>query len=210
MKKILVLAGGSSSERDVSAKSGLRVASALCSLGINTAIADPADEIDLSGELFFTDFNRLKENTHLFKEPKAQNQAPSKTDFITESVLALCRMADCVFITLHGGNGENGKLQALFDCLGIKYSGSGHEGSACAMNKLLAKRIFESVGIPTPLYTVYKRGQKGVPTPPRYPCVVKPASEGSSVGVTLVKNQAELKTAVGVHDNSTELHLGTY
>ena len=212
MEKIVVLAGGSSSEKDVSVKSGLRVASALCSLGIKTALADPTEEIDLSRKHFFEDFNRL--NVFFKKNqspPPSFSEKPTEAvavrnsshthfceEYITESVLELCRRADAVFITLHGGNGENGKLQALFDCLGIKYFGSGHEGSACAMNKLLSKRIFESVGIPTPLSTVYKHGQKDAPTPPRYPCVVKPASEGSSVGVTLVKNPEELIAAVGV------------
>ena len=116
--------------------------------------------------------------------------------FITDSVLTLCKMADAVFIMLHGGMGENGRLQALFECLGIKYFGSSPEGSAVAMDKLRAKQIFESVGILTPIYTVYRKNDKRPPVPPRFPCVVKPANEGSSVGVSFVKTREQLSESV--------------
>ena len=232
MEKILILAGGCDSERAVSAASGKRVAEALCSLGIKTALIDPAEDADLLAEHFFLSFNEMKKSTAFFKKWKndslhpdthssdpgppsskktslnkqspicfntassSETTAPAVSRLITDSSLELCKAADAVFIMLHGKTGESGRLQALFESLGIKYFGSCPEGSADAMDKLRTKRIFESVGIPTPLYTVYRAGQPLPPLPPCYPCVVKPASEGSSVGVTFVKTPSELTQAV--------------
>lgn len=202
----MVLAGGRGSERDVSVASGKRVAEALCRLKLKTALIDPISEVLVSEGHFCSDFGKLTEVSSLFYN--ADGKARKKRSdlikprlggdggCITESVIELCKTADAVFIMLHGGIGENGRLQALFETLGIKYFGSSPEGSAAAMDKVLSKRIFESVGILTPLYTVYVRGGEGLPVPPRYPCVVKPASEGSSVGVTPVRSPEELKSAV--------------
>lgn len=66
------------------------------------------------------------------------------------NVIRMCQMADIVFMALHGENGENGKLQAAFDLLGVKYTGSDYLSSAIAMNKGMAKQLFASVGIPAP------------------------------------------------------------
>ncbi len=283
MKKLLVLAGGDGSEREVSIASGRRVAEAFCRLGFKTALIDPAREVNTEGAHFFTDFDALKNSSSLFAESKesgyvflgkgenkstrsrfsdfgeAENketffsntketddtetvflntketddtEAPfskafesenkssyfygfeetggsekQRRAFITDSVISLCREADAVFICLHGGIGENGRLAALFECLGIKYFGSSPEGAADAMDKLRSKRIFESVGIPTPLYTVYSKNQKKPPMPPRFPCVVKPTREGSSVGVTVVKSPGELNLAVAAALESSETVL---
>ncbi len=197
MEKILVLAGGSGSERAVSVASGKRVAEAFCRLGLKTALIDPTRDINTLNEHFFTDFIALKKSSSLFLDfEETGNRENQRHALITDSVISLCKEADAVFISLHGGIGENGRLAALFECLGIKYFGSPPEGSADAMDKLRSKRIFESVGIPTPLYTAYSINQKNSPTPPRFPCVVKPAYEGSSVGVTLVNSPCELKAAV--------------
>lgn len=197
MKKILILAGGNGSERAVSISSGKRVAEAFCRLGVRTALIDPIREIDVLREHFFTDFNALKEDSSLFGGDSGFCGNKTRA-LITDSVISLCKEADAVFICLHGGIGENGRLAALFECLGIKYFGSPPEGAADAMDKLRSKRIFESVGIPTPIYTTYSKNQNKPPMPPRFPCVVKPTGEGSSVGVTLVKTPAELEASVSV------------
>ena len=194
MKKIVILAGGCGSERAVSLSSGKRVAEALCRLGIMTALIDPSRDVCAGGELFFNDLEKLKKASPLFSATDCADTEGAIP--LTESALSVCKGADAVFICLHGGIGENGRLQAVLETFGIKYFGSSPEGSAMAMDKLLSKRILESVGIPTPIYTVYKKGDVSPPVPPRYPCVVKPVGEGSSVGVSIVSTVSELTGAI--------------
>ena len=106
---------------------------------------------------------------------------------------------DVVFIGLHGRFGEDGRIQGLLDMLNIPYVGSGVLGSALAMNKVKAKRIMESVGI-----RVAKDQAINVETFSRenfvleidYPVVVKPASEGSTIGITIANNEQELLTGI--------------
>lgn len=106
---------------------------------------------------------------------------------------------DVVFIGLHGRFGEDGRIQGLLDMLNIPYVGSGVLGSALAMNKVKAKRIMESVGI-----RVAKDVAINVETFNRenfvmtidYPVVVKPASEGSTIGITIAGNEQELMAGI--------------
>ncbi|MBK8870568.1 MAG: D-alanine--D-alanine ligase [Elusimicrobia bacterium] len=105
------------------------------------------------------------------------------------------------FLATHGTVGEDGRLQGLLDVLGIPYTGSGVRASALAMHKPSAKRIFQSAGLPTPRWAVVPTGE--LTTPPRLglrlPLVVKPAEQGSAVGVTVARTlrefQAGLKAA---------------
>lgn len=116
--------------------------------------------------------------------------------FIGEGVVEHCKTADIVFMALHGAQGENGQLQALFDLYGIKYTGSGYVGSLLAMDKDLSKRIMRDNGILTAdwQYIHVKAGYDA--TKIKYPCVVKPCSCGSSVGVALVENESQLNSAL--------------
>lgn len=114
---------------------------------------------------------------------------------IGSNVVELCRAADIVFLALHGADGEDGKIQALFDLEGIKYTGSGNLGSAIAMNKGVAKMIFEQSGIATPKgITVHKdeKPYKNI----GFPCVVKPRSGGSSVGTSVVTREEDYFSAL--------------
>ena len=118
--------------------------------------------------------------------------------FFGTNVIALCQAADVVFLALHGENGENGKVQAAFDLLGIRYTGSGYLGSAIAMDKGLSKQLFWQNEVPTPAGFILKKGEDisleahGM----TLPCVVKPCCGGSSVGVTIPKTQEEYEAAV--------------
>ncbi len=98
------------------------------------------------------------------------------------------------FITLHGRWGEDGSVQGLLEIMGIPYTGPGVLGSAMAMDKVVMKMMFESMGIPSPAYTMAEEGDT-VHFP--LPFVVKPANEGSSIGVSIVKKQREVKPAIG-------------
>lgn len=100
---------------------------------------------------------------------------------------------DVAFVILHGRLGEDGTVQGLLELLGIPYTGSGVLASALAMNKVKAKMIFKASSIPTPDF-VPLEGAKGAPFP--LPWVVKPASEGSTIGVTVVEREEDLGKAV--------------
>jgi D-alanine-D-alanine ligase len=119
--------------------------------------------------------------------------------FFGPNVIRMCRMADIVFMALHGENGENGKLQAAFDLYGIKYTGSDYLSSAIAMNKELAKKMFIAAGIPTPrgiAMTRETRQDDITKLPLSLPCVVKPCCGGSSIGVTIVRDAESFKAAL--------------
>jgi D-alanine-D-alanine ligase len=102
---------------------------------------------------------------------------------------------DCVFVALHGGNGENGVIQGFLETLGIPYTGSGVSASAVCMNKILTKKILYSSGIPTAEFIPVEKNK--IPRVPfEYPCVVKPANLGSTVGISIVNNEKNLKKAI--------------
>lgn len=100
---------------------------------------------------------------------------------------------DVVFLALHGTPGEDGTVQGMLELLNVPYTGSGVLASALGMDKVRSKRLFESVGVPTPVWTVANADMASAPW---LPCVVKPSLEGSSVGVSLVRDAAEWAPAV--------------
>lgn len=103
---------------------------------------------------------------------------------------------DLAYLVLHGGNGENGKLQAILDILGKKYTGSGVLASAISMDKKRTKMIAESIGIKVP------RTFDKIESINTFPVIVKPVDEGSSVGLYVCNNIEEVKKAVNVVRNS--------
>jgi D-alanine-D-alanine ligase len=107
---------------------------------------------------------------------------------------------DAALIILHGANGEDGTVQGLLDLLNIPYQGSGVLGSAVAMNKVAAKRLYAQAGIPIPDFAVARRGSpvdtQALVRRLGLPLVVKPAVGGSSVGISIVRDPAALHAAV--------------
>ena len=114
--------------------------------------------------------------------------------FFGPNVLELCEMSDCVFLGLHGANGEDGKIQACLELLGIPYTGTDFVSSAMAMDKGITKDIFKAYGIPTPAGIRLKKGEQETEHIP-FPCVVKASCEGSSVGVSIARNEQEYEAA---------------
>ena len=111
------------------------------------------------------------------------------------------------FIALHGEFGEDGQIQEILEELGIAYTGSGPKASALSMNKAHSKRAFKAKGIPTPNFTVLSK-EEDIPGYLRYPLVVKPYSSGSSIGVSIVREQDNLKLALDLafsHSNGAIL-----
>lgn len=205
---IVVLAGGLSTERDVSFKTGSMVAAALKENGHRVILLDVfmgygEQEVDLNGIFDRADEISVKVSDIPEVAPDLAAVKASRKDqspcFFGPNVIRMCQMADIVFMALHGENGENGKLQAAFDLLGVKYTGSDYLSSAIAMNKGMAKKLFVEAGIPTPkgiAMTRETREDDVTKLNLHLPCVVKPCCGGSSIGVTIVRDAAEFKAAL--------------
>jgi D-alanine-D-alanine ligase len=112
--------------------------------------------------------------------------------------LSAVRDADVLFLSVHGGRGEGGALQAVLDLIGVPYTGSGPLGSALAMDKDLAKRLFRAAGVPVPAWFMTPVGAEDVTTALGWPVVVKPSKGGSTVGLSLVKTAKGLDEAVAL------------
>ena len=199
---IVVLAGGTSTERDVSIMTSMMVCG---SLRRNGHHANMIDVFTGSGKYkhsseFFQEDNDLKKLADSMKEQSAgiaklvEERERIGGGFFGPGVLELCQAADIVYIGLHGANGEDGKIQAAFDLMGIKYTGTGYLSSAISMSKELTKKVLVSEGVPMPKGISLKKGHKIEYVP--YPCVVKPCCGGSSVGMSIVKNETEYKKAL--------------
>ena len=200
--KVVVLAGGISTERDVSLSSGKLIYQAMKRLGHQTVLLDVYLGIqreDIEGifdsrEDFARNIGEIQKSNPDIGAVKALRSDGGKSYF-GPNVIRICQMADVVFLSLHGEDGENGRLQAAFDLLGIRYTGTDYLSSALAMNKGLAKELFAANGIPTPAGVVLKRGErKNVPVP--YPRVVKVCTGGSSIGVYIVRGEKDYETAL--------------
>ena len=205
---IVVLAGGLSTERDVSIKTGSMVEKALKENGHKTILLDVFmgygdKEEDLKGifdrgEEIGIKVSNIPEVAPDLAKVKASRKDQSDC-FFGPNVIRLCQMADIVFMALHGENGENGKLQAAFDLLGVKYTGSDYLSSAIAMNKGIAKQLMNANGIPTPRGMSMTRDQREddlSKLPLHLPLVIKPCCGGSSIGVTIVRNEEEYKAGL--------------
>lgn len=205
--KIVVLAGGLSTERDVSISSGSLVAKALRERGHKVVLLDvfmgyEEDICDI--DALFKENYDFTENTGVKEEipdlEAIKNSRKDKTNrLLGRNVAEICTEADITFLALHGDMGENGKLQATFDVLGIKYTGSGYLGSALAMDKGLTKSVLIQNKIKTPAgdyYNLEDEKNGNIYNWNHFPCVVKPCSGGSSVGITKANNAEDFKESV--------------
>ena len=205
---IVVLAGGLSTERDVSFKTGSMVAAALKENGHRVILLDVfmgygEQEVDLNGIFDRADEISVKVSDIPEVAPDLAAVKASRKDqspcFFGPNVIRMCQMADIVFMALHGENGENGKVQAAFDLFDVRYTGSDYLSSAIAMNKGMAKKLFVEAGIPTPMgisMTRETREDDVTKLNLHLPCIVKPCCGGSSIGVTIVRDAAEFKAAL--------------
>lgn len=204
--KVLVLAGGLSPERNVSLSSGSKIAQALRELGHQVALVDVffglEDYPGLNREDLYTAplpqrWREVDPTAPDLSAVKAARVDKSKSQF-GPGVLELCREADVVFLALHGQSGEDGRIQAAFDLLGVPYTGSGYLGSAIAMDKDLTKRLVGHL-VNTPQWTLEQYAAGDIDalvarTP--LPCVVKPVDSGSSIGVAIAMDKHQLRQAL--------------
>jgi len=200
---IAVLAGGYSPERDVSLTSGSLIANALIDEGHNVCLADVylgIDGTDDAKSLFNKEKKPIHKVTHSVPDLDALKASSGNGDaLIGKGIIDLCRAADVVFLALHGAMGENGQLQATLDSYGIKYTGSGYVGSLLAMDKDISKKMFVGAGVNTPEWMYISAKQVDIDEIEQrigYPCVVKPCCCGSSVGISIPENRAELENAL--------------
>jgi D-alanine-D-alanine ligase len=169
-RRVGVVLGGLSAEREVSLNTGAGVVAALQEHGWDVVAID-------------------------------WNHGSNLAELLTEAG------AQVVWNALHGTFGEDGAIQGLCACLGIPCTGSGILASSLAMDKVMSKRIFESNGVPTPRWRLLPGLGEGPPDGSDgpaaladwpLPCVVKPANEGSSVGVSIVEQREEVAAAVAL------------
>lgn len=191
--RITVLTGGSSAEREVALASAGQVVAALRSRGHSVAVVDTT-----TGLVTAADEERLLTAKVGSNPPDVQALAAQERAYIFGGLLALpaIREADVVFLALHGGRGEDGTVQHLLDVAGIRYTGSGALGSGLAMDKDIAKRLFLQDGVPTAPYCMAPATADEVMQNLGFPVVVKPSKQGSTVGLTVVRNPADLDAAI--------------
>lgn len=205
--KIVVLGGGISTERHVALVTSTSVCKALRSLGHKAIFVDMYLGLeDFEGPLEsafevedgFCGNVAIEEMEPDLAAVKAQRrmQGPSR---LGKNVLELCSMADCVFLGLHGADGEDGKIQAALDLLGVPYTGSGPLSSGMAMDKAVAKLVMQSCGVLTPKSSQIRYTKEDIPALVEslpVPCALKVMTGGSSIGVELPDSREELRDAL--------------
>lgn len=189
--KIAVLFGGSSEERDVSLASGGQIIRALRSVGHEVLAIDTSRGFLTSSEV------------EAVIEAKVDPFPPAQEALATmqNQALAIANApdlgaVDVVMLALHGGSGEDGSVQAFLKMLGIPYTGTGHRGSALAMDKDLSKHLLRAAGVPTPEWIMAPAHAEQVAKAVGFPAVVKPNKQGSSVGLVIVRDPALLAAAI--------------
>lgn len=205
---VVVLAGGLSNERNLSLRSGYVVSEGLKEKGHNVILLDAF--------MGYGEQELLIEDA--FGEPEKYSLAPQNIPndipdlwavkkrrkdqsgaYFGPNVLQICRQADLVFIALHGANGENGKVQAAFDLLGIEYTGCDYFSSAVSSNKSVSKQLLEEAGITVPKgFCVYKNGEVAEPSEfgISYPVIVKPNNGGIGLGISVANDKVSYQKAL--------------
>ena len=203
--KIVVLAGGLSPERNVSLSTGSKVCDALRKQGHRAAVVDLYFGLeDYEGELeqcfdapISDAWKEVARQAPDLEQVKAARKWKSGSVF-GKGVLELCAMADIVFLALHGKCGEDGRVQAAFDMMGIPYTGANYLSSAVAMDKDMTKRLVAERVITPAWKTVEYTAEEvdALVEETALPVVVKPVDNGSSIGVTIAYTRQELKRAL--------------
>lgn len=205
--KIVVLGGGISTERHVSLVSGTSVCRALRERGHKAIFVDmflglenyegPLEEAFEEPDGFCGNV-AIEKTAPDLEAVKASRKFKSPSR-LGKNVLELCALADCVFLGLHGADGEDGKIQAALDLMGVPYTGSGPLSSGMAMDKAVAKMVMESCGVLTPKGRELTYSREDIPELTEslpVPCAVKVVGGGSSIGVELPDTREELRAAL--------------
>jgi len=185
--------GGTSSERNVSLASGIRIVRALRSGGHQVTPLDPA-----RGVISDAEQRELSTGKVGTEPPSLESLSKFAEGTFLPNLTSMkeIKEADVVFLALHGGQGEDGTIQALLDMAHVKYTGSGHLSSALAMDKDLSKKLFRVADVMTADWLMAPATIEQVEGMLGLPVVVKPSKQGSTVGLTLVKKRGDLSAAI--------------
>lgn len=206
--KIVVLAGGISTERDVSLVTGASVCRALRENGHKAIFVDlflGLEEVPADLETLFDAPDGLCPQVSISAaapdlEAVRRSRKDQSGSVFGPHVLEVCALADIVFLGLHGQAGEDGRIQAAFDLLGIRYTGAGYLSSGMAMDKSITKTIMDHAGIPTaPWRDIPRYTEADIPRlveELEVPCAVKVVNGGSSLGLALPDTKEELEAAL--------------
>jgi D-alanine-D-alanine ligase len=199
--KVTVLTGGTSSERDVALASAVQVVKALRSRGHQVSVVDTARGFVAESD----------EATLIPAKVGVQPPSTSKLEALQRGVLVgslaqipAVKEADVIFLALHGGQGEDGTVQAVLDVIGVPYTGSGPLGSALAMDKDISKKLFVDAGVPVAKWVMAPSDLETLDEKIGMPMIVKPSKQGSTVGLTLVKSIEGIAPAIALafeHDD---------
>jgi len=193
--KVAVLMGGTSTEREVSLSTGRQILNALDPDKYTVYALDTA-----SGQKFLPPgvtqplglLHAADGGAEITALPQLPQAAPSERP-------------DVVFIALHGRGGEDGTVQGMLEVLGLRYTGSGVLASALAMDKAMCKRVLTGVGVLMPQDVTLRRGEMPAAGDVPLPCIVKPNAQGSTIGMAVVRDWAEMDAAVALafrHDDT--------
>src|SRR6476469_2749362 len=193
--RVTVLTGGTSAERDVAIASAVQIITALRSRGHEVAVVDTAP-----GYIHEADERSLLSGSVGTVPPSIDQLHTLERGLLLSGLanLAVVRDAEVLFLALHGGRGEDGTLQTLLEMMGVPYTGSGRLGSAMAMDKDVSKRLFRMAGVPTADWVMAPANRDRVATEFGWPVVVQPSKQGSTVGLTVVKQADGYQEAVSL------------
>ena len=204
--KIIVLAGGLSTERNVALTSGTGICRALRRRGHRAVLVDmflglesytgKIEDIFDAPDGLCADHSVSSDAPDLEAVRRSRrDQSPS---MLGQGVLQVCAMADLVFLALHGSCGEDGRIQATLDLLGVPYTGSNYVSSGMAMDKAITKRFMDAEGIRTAPWHDVRYTEADIPAlveKLETPCAVKIVN-GGSIGVELPDTKEELAGAL--------------
>lgn len=198
---IVVLAGGLSNERNISLNTGIKVTEVLKAKGHNVILLDSYMGYDEKEEIIDNAFQEPDKYSLQIKDINLEipdlwavkkRRVDQSNSYFGPNVLQICRQSDLVFIALHGANGENGKVQATFDLLGIDYTGCDYFSSALSSNKIVSKQVLKNFGIPVPKGYLLKKGNE-IEFPENYkisyPVIVKPNNGGIGLGISVANEK---------------------
>ncbi|MGH7700002.1 MAG: D-alanine--D-alanine ligase family protein [Gemmatimonadales bacterium] len=199
--RITVITGGATAERAVAFAGAAQITQALRARGHDVQVVDT-----VTG-LLAPEAERVLLSDSVGREPPAADDLDARERAMLSNGLAdlpAVRDADVLFPCIHGGRGEGGTLQAVLDVIGVPYTGSDALGSALALDKDLSKRLFRAAGVPVPAWFMAPVAPEDVTTALGWPVIVKPSKQGSTVGLTLVKQAKDLDDAIALarrHDD---------
>jgi D-alanine-D-alanine ligase len=191
--RVTVLTGGATGERPVAFAGAAEIVSALRGKDHTVQVVDT-----VTGLLSAEDEGRLLV-TRVGPRPQALDELAERERQMLATGLAAepaITGAEVIFPCVHGGRGEGGALQAALDLIGVPYTGSGPLASALAMDKDLSKRLLRAAGVPVPAWFMTPVSPDDVTTALGWPVIVKPSKQGSTIGLTLVKQAKDLDQAV--------------